>query len=128
MLGGHQFEDALPETMSVGHNVALVAHQDSFAAVIAGVVEGVADDALYSLARVHVFLHRNFVFGSLLENATHVAVEPFGVLANHGKIHVCGLHALERTQSGVEQSDGTNVGVKVHLEAHAQQDFFGMNV
>jgi len=60
-------EHALPQAAGVGHGVGLVAHQDAAARravhffATGAVLERVADDAFDALARVDVFLDRNFV-------------------------------------------------------------------
>ena len=44
------------------------------------------------------------------------------------KFDVVGRGVLQRTKRGVEQAHRAHVGVEVHLEAHAQQNFLGMDV
>ncbi len=63
-----------------------------------------------------------------LEVAAHVHVNAFGVFADDGEVDVVGRGVLQRTERSVEQLDRTHVGVEVHLEAHAQQNFLGVNV
>ena len=93
-----------------------------------GVLKGEANDALHALARVDVLLRRDLVRRAHLEVAAHVHVHAFGVLADDGEVNVVGRRVLQRTERSVEQADRAHVGVKVHLEAHAQQDFLGMDV
>ena len=90
--------------------------------------KGVADDAFDTLARVDVFLGRDLVGRVLLEHASRIGVNAFGIFAEHDEIHVFGLDSLQRTQGGIEQADGAHVGVEIHFEAHAEQDFFGVDV
>src|ERR1019366_4619219 len=134
ILCRHFFEYALPQAAGVRHGVRLVAHQHSLARrtiqlpVAGAVFKRVADDALDTLARVDVFLDRNFVGRSLLENSSEVAVNALGIFANHDEIHVFWFDAFERAQRRIQQSDWADIGVEVHLAAHAQQDFLRMNV
>ena len=125
---------ALPQASGVGHGIRLVAHQDFVArraiefGVLFAVLEGVADDSLDSLARVDVLLRRDLVGRSLLEDAARVGVNALGVLADHDEVHVLGPDAFQRAERGIQQPHRSHVGVEVHLEAHAEQDFLGMDV
>ena len=92
------------------------------------VFEGVADDALDAFAGVDVFLNRDLVGRALLENSAGIGVDAFGVFADDDEIHVLWLDAFQRAKRCIEQAHGTNVGVEIHFEAHAEQDFPGMNV
>ena len=96
--------------------------------VLLAVLKRVADDALDSFAGVDVFLNRDLVGRALLEDSAGIGVNAFCVFANDDKIHVLGLDAFQWTKRCIEQAHGTNVGVEVHLEAHAEQDFLGMDV
>jgi len=66
------------------------AGEDGFggAGVGAGVVEGVADDAVYAFVGVDVFLDGDFVGSSLLEEAANADVEAFGVFAEDHEVEV----------------------------------------
>ena len=44
------------------------------------------------------------------------------------KLMSSGVGVLQRAERRVQQAHRAHVGVQVHLEAHAQQDFLGMNV
>ena len=44
------------------------------------------------------------------------------------KIDVLRLDAFQRTERRIQQAHRANVGVQVHLEAHAEQNFFGVDV
>ena len=118
----------------MGHGVGFIAHEHAAAppAVQLGmafaIVEGVADDALDSLAGVDVFLRGDFVGSSLLENSSCVGVDAFGIFADHDEIDIFRFHAFQRAERGIEQAHGAHVGVEIHFEAHAEQDFFGMNI
>src|SRR6266403_1138535 len=96
--------------------------------IIGAVLKRVADDALDTLARVDVFLDRNFVRRSLLEDASEVTVNALGVLANHHAIEVVWFDAFERAKRRIHQTHRPDIGVQVHLAAHAAEDFFGVNV
>ena len=63
-----------------------------------------------------------------LEVAAHVRVNAFGVLADDGEVDVVRRGVLQRAKGCVEQPDRTHVRVEVHLEAHAQQDFLGVDI
>src|SRR5208283_4415345 len=51
-----------------------------------------------------------------------------GILADDGEVDVVGRGVLQRTERNIEQAHGTHVGIEVHPEAHAQQDFLGVDV
>ena len=128
------FEHALPQAAGVRHGVRFVAHQHASPRrtiqfpVAGAVLKRVADDALDPLARVDVLLDRNFVRSSLLENSSEVAVNPFGIFANHDEIRVSWFDAFERAKRRIQQPHRPDIGVQVHPAPHAQQDFFSMNV
>ena len=128
------FEHALPQAAGVSHGVGLVAHQNFVArravefGVLLAIFEGVADDALDAFARVDVFLRGDFIGRSLLENAAGIGVDALRIFAEHDEVHVFGLDSLQRTQRGIEQAHGSNVGVEIHFKAHAEQNLFGMDV
>ena len=65
---------------------------------------------------------------SLLEDASGIGVDAFGVFAKHDEVDIFGLDSFQRAQRGIEQADRPHVGVEIHLEAHAQQNFFGVDV
>ena len=92
------------------------------------ILKCITDDALDAFARVDVFLCCDFVGCALLEDAARVRVNAFGVFAEHDEIHVLRLDSLQRTQRGIEQADRTHIGIEVHLEAHSEQNFFGVDV
>ena len=92
------------------------------------IFERVADDALDSLAGVDVFLNRDFVGSALFENAAGIGVNPLRVFADHDKIHILRLDAFQRAQRRIEQAHWAHVGVKIHFEAHAEQNFFGVDI
>src|SRR5579864_7926813 len=92
------------------------------------IVERIADHPLHSLTSVDIFLNRDFVFRSLLENSTDIAIDPLGVLTYDDEVHIPRLHALQWTESRIQQSHRTHVRVQIHLEPHSQQDFLSMNV
>ena len=96
--------------------------------VARAVFKRVADDALDALTRVDVFLDRNFVRSSLLENSSEVAVNALGIFANHDEIEVFWFDAFERAKRRIQQPHRADIGVQVHLAAHAQQDFLRVNV
>ena len=72
----------------------------------AGVVEGVAEDALDAFAGVDVFLDGDFVGSSLLEEATDADVDAFGVFAEDHQANVVG----DAVFSGVKRSWRSSVG------------------
>jgi folate-binding protein YgfZ len=118
----------------VGHGVRLVAHQNFVARrtvelrVIYTVLERVADDALHAFPRIDIFLCRDLIDSSLLEDAARVGINAFGVFTEHDKVDVFRLDSFQRAQSRVEQAHRTYIGIEIHFEAHAEQNFFGMKV
>ena len=92
------------------------------------VLKRVADDALDTLARVDVFLDRNLVRRSLLEDSSEIAVNALGVFANHDEIEVLWFDAFERAERRIQQPHRPDIGVQVHFAAHAQQDFSCVNI
>ena len=134
ILSADFLEHALPQAPGVGHGVRLIAHQDRFArravelGVALAILKCVANDALDPLPGVDVFLGGDFVGRALLEDAAGIGVNALGVFAEHDEIHVFGLDSLQRTKGGIEQADRAHVGVEIHFEAHAEQDFFGVDV
>ncbi len=134
ILAAHFLEHPLPQSAGMGHRVRLVAHQN-FAAwravkslIPLAILEGVAEDALDPLARVDVFLRGDLVGRALLEDAARIGVDTFGVFADHHEIQILGLNSLQRTQSHIEQPHRAYIGVEIHLEAHAEENLFGMDV
>ena len=128
------FEYPLPQAAGISHDVGFVRHQHAFARaailffVALAVVKGVTDNAFHAFASVDVLLHRDFVGRSLLEAAARIHIHAFGVLADDHEVDIFGLDTLERTKRRIQQAHRTHVGVEIHFEAHAQQDFFGMDI
>ncbi len=114
--------------LDLSHIRTLLRGEPSSFGVTLAIFEGVADDALDAFARVDVFLGGDLVGRSLLEDAAGIGVNAFGVFAKHDEVDVFGLDSFQWTERGIEQAHGAHVGVEIHLEAHAQQDFFGVNV
>ena len=94
----------------------------------AGVVEGVADDALDAFAGVDVFLDGDLVGSSLFEEAADADVEAFGVFAEDHQVNVVGGAIAERGEARVEEFGGAGVDVEVELEAQAEEDVGGVLV
>ena len=92
------------------------------------ILKCITDDSLDALAGIDIFLRCNFVRSSLFEDATGIGVDPFGVFAKDHEIYIFGLDSFQWTQRGIEQAHGPHVRVQIHLEAHAQQNFLGMDV
>ncbi len=57
---------------------------------MAGVIEGMAEDALDAFAGVDVFLDSDLVGSSLLEEAANADIDAFGVFAEDHEVHVGG--------------------------------------
>jgi hypothetical protein len=118
----------------MSHGIRFVAHEHAAArraiefGVLLAIIKCVANDALNALTGIDVFLDRDFIGSSLLEDSARIGVDALRVLADHNKIHVLGLNAFQRTERFVQQTHRAHVRVKVHLEAHAEQDLFGMDV
>ncbi len=96
--------------------------------VTLAIFKGIADHPLHALAGVDVFLHRDFVRRARLEHAAGIDVNAFGIFAHHDEINVPGFDAFQRAERRVQQTHRAHVGVQVHLEAHAQQDFLGVDI
>jgi len=94
----------------------------------AGVVEGVAKDALDTFVGVDVFLDGNFVGSSLFEEAANADVQALGVFAEDYEIDVGGLAILERGEARGEEFGGAGVDVEIELEAQAEEDVGGVPV
>ena len=92
------------------------------------ILEGVANDALDALAGIDVFLHGNFVGGSLLEESADAHVKPFGVLAKDHQANIFFGAAVQRSQPLVQQFHRPGVHVEIELEAQAQQNVGGVLV
>ena len=54
----HFLEHPLPQVMRKRHGIRLIAHANALQAILPGIVKRIADDALHTLARVDVLLHR----------------------------------------------------------------------
>ena len=134
ILAAHFLEHTLPQSSRVGHGIRLITHEDALARtavlllVTFAVFEGVTNHSLYAFAGVDVFLHCDLVRRALLEYAAGVNVDALGVFAHHDKINVDGFDSFQRTQRCVQQAHRAHVGIQVHLEAHAQQNFFGVDI
>src|SRR5208282_6411601 len=134
IFAAHLLEHTLPKPAGMGHGVGLVAHEHALAWaavqfwVAFGVFEGIADYPFHAFPRVNVFLHGDLIRRALFEYSSGISVNAFGIFADHNEIDVLRLDAFERAQCRIEQAHRAHVGVQIHLEAHAQQDFFGVNV
>jgi folate-binding protein YgfZ len=134
IFGGHVLEHALPQATCVSHGIGFVAHEHTGAAAairfLAGrcVLECEANDALHALTRIDVFLNRNFVGSSLLEYSARIGIDAFSVFADHNEVHVLRLNALQGAERIIEQAHRTEVCIQVHLESHAEENLFGVNI
>ena len=126
VLGADLLERAQPEVVPEAQRIALIRHGDFRAPFGLGKLEGVADDALHTLARVHVLLNRHLVGRALLEITAHAHVQAFGVFAEHHEIHVRFGFVLEWTELAVGEFHRSVVDVQIELEAQAQQDVAGV--
>src|SRR5258708_15486635 len=96
--------------------------------MVLAVFERIADDALDTFSRIDVFLNGDLIRCALLENSAGIGVNAFRVFADHDKINILRLDAFQRAQGGIEQAHGPHIGVKVHLKAHAEKDFFSVDI
>ena len=92
------------------------------------VFKGIADDALDALARVDVFLGGDLVGSSLLEDAAGIGINALGVFAEDDEVDVFRFDPLQWAERRVKQADRAHVGIEIHLEAHAEQNFFGVDI
>jgi hypothetical protein len=121
-------EHALPERVPLAHRVALVGHADTRTTGSRGVLEGVRDDAMNARIGVELRLQSDFVVCVWLEPAAHAHVQALGVFAEDDEVDIGRAATLERTQTLVEQPDGTIVHIEVELEPCAEQDVARMAV
>src|SRR5580704_6781775 len=130
----HFFEYSLPQAPGVSHGVRLVAHEHPFAMAAVElcrafrILKCVADYAFHSFTGIDILLHCDLIQRAFLKYSTRIGVSAFGIFADHNEVDVLGFDAFERAQRGIEQAHRTHVGIEIHFEAHAQQDFFGVNV
>src|SRR5882724_8680664 len=80
ILRADLLEYTLPQVVGKVHSIGFVAHANALQAILAGVFEGIANDALDALAGINVFLDGNFVGGALLEESSDAHVEALAVL------------------------------------------------
>ncbi len=128
IFGADDLEDALPEVAGEGHRVGLVRHAKTLKFVGAGVVEGVADDALDAFAGVDVFLDGNLVGSVLLIEAADADIETFGIFAEDHEADVVGGNVTQRSEALVEEFGRAGVDEEVELEAEAEEDVRGVLV
>ena len=114
--------------MGEGHGIGLVAHAQPLQAVLPGVFERIANDALNSFAGVDVFLNGNLVGSALLEDATDADIQAFGVLPKDDQANVFFSAVAQRRQPVMEQLNGPRIHIEVQLEAQTQQDVGSMLV
>lgn len=65
---------------------------------------------------------------TLLENSSQVAVDTFGVFADHDEIEVFRFDTFERAKRRIQQAHWSHIGEEIHLAAHAEQYFSGVNI
>ena len=92
------------------------------------IFEGIADHPLHALAGVDVLLHGHLVRRALFEDAAGIDVNALGIFAHYHEINVPWFDAFERAERRVQQTHRAHVGVQVHLEPHAQEDFLRVNI
>ena len=126
IFSGYFLEHALPQAAGMGHGVGFVAHEHALARaailllVAFAIFEGIADHALHPFPRIDVFLYRNFIRRALLEDAAGIARRRLRCFHESPRNRCPWARLLSEDTSGIQQTHRTNVGIQVHLEAHAQ--------
>ena len=100
-----QSKDALPEIVGVIERVTFVDHRHATwmagRAALPRQLEGVPNDALDPLPRVHVLLDRDLIRRPALELAANSDVGALGVFTNHNQVD--GRGVAQRGQPGRQQ-------------------------
>src|SRR5437588_9276594 len=104
VFGADRLEYSLPQASGVSHGIGFIAHENagtwgtiSFF-VVGAIFEGISDDALDTFARVYVFLDRDLLGSSLLEDAARIDVSTFGIFTNDDEVHIFRFNTFQRTQ------------------------------
>src|SRR5690348_11665647 len=116
------FPNSLPQAVAVGHGIRLVAHAHALQSFASGVFESVPNNALDPFARIHVLLHSNLVWHSLLEISAHSCVSPFGIFAKHDEVDLALGAIAQWRESLVKEDAWARVHVQVELESQSQQN------
>src|SRR3989442_851908 len=118
----------------MGHGILFVTHEHAAArrAILFGVplaiIKSVSDNSLYSFTGVDVFLRSHLIRRALLEHSAQIAIHAFRVFPDNHKIDILRLDAFQWAKRRIQQLHRTQVRIKIHLESHAEQDFFCMNI
>ncbi len=94
--------------------------------MLAGVLEGVANDPLDALAGVDVLLDGELLGSALFEDSTDADVEAFGILPENDEVDVIDATILQRAEPFIQQLHWTMVDEKIEVEAHRQQNLLGV--
>ena len=82
------------------HGIRLVAHEHAPArravafGVLFAILKRITNNPLDALARVDVFLKRNLIGRTLLEDSARIGIDAFRVFADHDEIHILRFHAF----------------------------------
>src|SRR5439155_19355423 len=87
-----------------------------------------SDNSLYSFTGVDVLLRSHLIRRALLEHSAQIAIHAFRVFPDNHKIDILRLDAFQWAKRRIQQLHRTQVRIKIHLESHAEQDFFCMNI
>src|SRR2546423_2299380 len=104
VFGADRLEYSLPQASGVSHGIGFVAHENAGTRavisffVVRAIFEGISDYALDSFARVYVFLDRDLLGSSLLEDAARIDVNTFGIFTNDDEVHIFRFNTFQRTQ------------------------------
>ena len=88
--------------MTKWQGVGLVTHADFLQTVLARVFESIDENALHTLSRVDVFLHRNLVRRIALEVPPHSNVRALGILPENHEIDVLLRSVFQGTEPGIQ--------------------------
>src|SRR6185369_6306523 len=122
------FENTLPKITAKALNVGLVGHRDALAFVLLCILKGRNDDSLNTTTRVHFFLQRDLVYGSLFQETAGTAISAFCVLAKDDEINVAHVLVLQWSQTLMEETHWTEIDVEIETASHSQQNVFGVLV
>src|ERR1700722_13559578 len=89
--------------MTKRERIGFIRHAHALQTPLAGIFKRIANNPLHAFARIKIFLRRDLVRGSLLEESTHPHVKPLGVLAEDDEIHILLAAVLQRRESLIKQ-------------------------
>ncbi len=123
ILFGHLGEGAHPQIVGVGQNVGLGAEGEFLGLVsFTGVLEGVADAALHTLAGVDHLLDGDLIGGALFQETADAGVQAFGVLPHDHEVDLFGSLVGQRSLHVRIELHRAQIDVLIQSEAEVQED------